>query len=141
MIPSLFGRRGREERERIEAILQWIGLAEHAERFAGTLAHGQRQWLEIGMVMAQEPELLLIDEPVAGMTGKEREETGLLLEGIAREHSVLVIEHDMEFVRHFAKKVTVLHEGTVLCEGPMLQVQNDPRVVEVYLGREQETHA
>lgn len=141
VIPSLFGRRGREERERIEAILHWIGLAEHAERFAGTLAHGQRQWLEIGMVMAQEPELLLIDEPVAGMTGKEREETGLLLEGIAREHSVLVIEHDMEFVRHFAKKVTVLHEGTVLCEGPMLQVQNDPRVVEVYLGREQEAHA
>lgn len=141
VIPSLFGRRGREERERIEAILQWIGLAEHAERFAGTLAHGQRQWLEIGMVMAQEPELLLIDEPVAGMTGKEREETGLLLEGIAREHSVLVIEHDMEFVRHFAKKVTVLHEGTVLCEGPMLQVQNDPRVVEVYLGREEEAHA
>jgi len=141
VIPSLFGRRGREERERIEAILQWIGLAEHAERFAGTLAHGQRQWLEIGMVMAQEPKLLLIDEPVAGMTGKEREATGLLLEGIAREHSVLVIEHDMEFVRHFAKKVTVLHEGTVLCEGPMAQVQNDPRVVEVYLGREQEAHA
>lgn len=141
VIPSLFGRRGREERERIEEILQWIGLEEHAGRFAGTLAHGQRQWLEIGMVMAQEPKLLLIDEPVAGMTGKEREETGLLLEGIAREHSVLVIEHDMEFVRHFAKKVTVLHEGTVLCEGPMAQVQNDPRVVEVYLGREQETHA
>lgn len=141
VIPSLFGRRGREERERLEAILQWIGLAEHAERFAGTLAHGQRQWLEIGMVMAQEPKLLLIDEPVAGMTGKEREETGLLLEAIAREHSVLVIEHDMEFVRHFAKKVTVLHEGTVFCEGPMAQVQNDPRVVEVYLGREQEAHA
>jgi urea transport system permease protein len=141
VIPSLFGRREREERERIESILQWIGLSEHAERFAGTLAHGQRQWLEIGMVMAQEPKLLLIDEPVAGMTGKEREETGLLLEGIAREHSVLVIEHDMEFVRHFAKTVTVLHEGTVLCEGPMAQVQRDPRVVEVYLGREQEAHA
>lgn len=141
VIPSLFGRRGREEQERIEAILAWIGLAEHEARFAGTLAHGQRQWLEIGMVMAQEPKLLLIDEPVAGMTGREREETGLLLEGIAREHSVLVIEHDMEFVRHFAKKVTVLHEGTVLCEGPMAQVQNDPRVIEVYLGREQETHA
>ncbi len=137
VIPSLFGRRDREERERIEAILGWIGLMEHAGRFAGTLAHGQRQWLEIGMVMAQEPKLLLIDEPVAGMTGREREETGLLLEGIAREHSVLVIEHDMEFVRHFAKKVTVMHEGTVLCEGPMLQVQNDPRVVEVYLGREE----
>lgn len=138
VFPSLFGRRKREDRERIEAILGWIGLTEHADRFAGTLAHGQRQWLEIGMVMAQEPKLLLIDEPVAGMTGKEREETGLLLEGIAKEHSVLVIEHDMEFVRHFAKKVTVLHEGTVLCEGPMAQVQNDPRVIEVYLGREQD---
>jgi urea transport system permease protein len=137
--PSLFGRSGPKGRERIEAILEWIGLTEHAERSAGTLAHGQRQWLEIGMVMAQEPKLLLIDEPVAGMTGREREETGLLLEGIARAHSVLVIEHDMEFVRHFAKKVTVLHEGTVLCEGPMLQVQNDPRVVEVYLGREERT--
>ena len=141
VIHSLFGRRGHEERERIEAILQWIGLTEHAGRFAGTLAHGQRQWLEIGMVMAQEPKLLLIDEPVAGMTGREREETGLLLEGIARAHSVLVIEHDMEFVRHFAKKVTVLHEGAVLCEGPMAQVQNDSRVVEVYLGREQDDEA
>lgn len=134
VIPSLFGRREREEKERIFAVLGSIGLIEHAGRLAGTLAHGQRQWLEIGIVMAQEPKLLLIDEPVAGMTGKEREETGLLLEGIAREHSVLVIEHDMEFVRHFAKKVTVLHGGTVLCEGPMAQVQNDPRVIEVYLG-------
>src|SRR5581483_5301060 len=134
VIPSLVGRREREEKERIERVLGSIGLIEHADRLAGTLAHGQRQWLEIGMVMAQEPKLLLIDEPVAGMTGKEREETGLLLEGIAREHSVLVIEHDMEFVRHFAKKVTVLHGGTVLCEGPMAQVQNDPRVIEVYLG-------
>ena len=134
VIPSLFGRREREEKERIFAVLGSIGLIEHADRLAGTLAHGQRQWLEIGMVMAQEPKLLLIDEPVAGMTGKEREETGLLLEGIARAHSVLVIEHDMEFVRHFAKKVTVLHGGTVLCEGPMAQVQNDPRVIEVYLG-------
>jgi urea transport system permease protein len=134
VIPSLFGRRRPEEKERIEAILGSIGLIEHTDRLAGTLAHGQRQWLEIGMVMAQEPKLLLIDEPVAGMTGKERDDTGLLLEGIARERSVLVIEHDMEFVRHFAKKVTVLHEGTVLCEGPMAQVQNDPRVIEVYLG-------
>lgn len=140
VVPSLFGRR-REGRERIEEILGWIGLSEHAERFAGTLAHGQRQWLEIGMVMAQEPKLLLIDEPVAGMTGREREETGLLLEAISRRHSVLVIEHDMEFVRHFARKVTVLHEGTVLCEGPMAQVQNDPRVIEVYLGRDERTAA
>lgn len=89
------------------------------------------------MLMAQDPKLLLIDEPVAGMTGREREETGLLLESVAREHSVLVIEHDMEFVRHFAKKVTVMHEGSILCEGPMERVQNDDRVIEVYLGREQ----
>ncbi|HEY5599471.1 MAG TPA: hypothetical protein VIK48_02170, partial [Candidatus Manganitrophaceae bacterium] len=94
-----------------------------------------------GMMVAQEPKLLLVDEPVAGMTGQEREKTGLLLEAIARERSVLVIEHDMEFVRRFASKVTVLHEGALLCEGEMAEIQNDPRVMEVYLGREQEAHA
>ncbi len=134
--PTLFGRRASDERERIFSILELIGLVEHADRPAGTLAHGQKQWLEIGMLMAQDPKLLLIDEPVAGMTGREREQTGLLLETIARDHSVLVIEHDMEFVRLHARTVTVLHEGSVLCEGPMHQVQNDPRVIEVYLGRE-----
>jgi urea transport system ATP-binding protein len=95
------------------------------------------------MLLAQEPKLLLVDEPVAGMTGRERDKTGLLLEAIAREQAtVLVIEHDMEFVRHFSNTVTVLHEGTMLCEGKMQEVQKDPRVLEVYLGREEEeTHA
>lgn len=134
---TLFARNVRKDRERILHILEFVGLDDHANRSAGVLSHGQRQWLEIGMLIAQDPKLLLMDEPVAGMTGQEREETGLLLEMIAREHSVLVIEHDMEFVRHFARKVTVLHEGSVLCEGPMDKVQNDPRVIEVYLGREQ----
>jgi|GEM_PF-18323 len=129
------------ERERIEAILKFVGLADQAGRLAGTLAHGQKQRLEIAMLMAQDPKLLLIDEPVAGMTGREREEIGRLLEAVSREHSVLVIEHDMEFVRRFARKVTVMHEGSVLCEGTMDQVQNDRRVIEVYLGREQATHA
>lgn len=138
---TLFACSTPENRERIFHILESVGLIEQADQIAGTLSHGQKQWLEIGMIMAQNPKLLLLDEPVAGMTGKEREQTGLLLEVIAREHSVLVIEHDMEFVRHFARVVTVLHEGSVLCEGPIDRVQNDPRVIEVYLGREQEAHA
>lgn len=139
--PTLFARRAQEDRDKILSTLEFVGLAEAADQRAGILAHGQKQWLEIAMVMAQDPKLLLIDEPVAGMTGKEREETGLLLEAIAGKHSVLIIEHDMEFVRHFAKKVTVMHEGGVLCEGPMERIQNDPKVIEVYLGRDQEAHA
>jgi len=120
-------------------ILDFVGLGRHTQTFAGVLSHGQRQWLEIAMLLAQEPKLLLVDEPVAGMTGRERDKTGLLLEAIAREHAtVLVIEHDMEFVRHFSNTVTVLHEGTLLCEGKMQEVQSDPRVLEVYLGREEE---
>ncbi len=138
VLPTLFARGTPEDRERILHILESVGLVEQIHHLAGTLSHGQKQWLEIGMLMAQDPKLLLIDEPVAGMTGKEREQTGLLLEIIAREHSVLVIEHDMEFVRHFGRMVTVLHEGSVLCEGPMDKVQNDSRVIEVYLGREQQ---
>jgi urea transport system permease protein len=124
-------------------ILDFVGLGPHTHTYAGVLSHGQRQWLEIAMLLAQEPKLLLVDEPVAGMTGRERDKTGLLLEAIAREHAtVLVIEHDMEFVRHFSNTVTVLHEGSLLCEGKMQDVQNDPRVREVYLGREEEeTHA
>ena len=126
------------ERERIAATLATVGLADKAARPAGALSHGEKQWLEIGMVSAQDPELLLVDEPVAGMTDEETARTGELLESIAADRSVLVIEHDMEFVRQIARKVTVLHQGTVLCEGPVDQVQNDPRVLEVYIGRRRE---
>jgi urea transport system ATP-binding protein len=101
---------------------------------AGTLSHGQKQWLEIGMLLMQEPQLLLIDEPVAGMTRQESERTAELLLSLAGKHSVIVVEHDMEFVRSIATRVTVLHEGRVLAEGDMDVVQNDPRVMEVYLG-------
>ena len=126
------------ERERIAATLATVGLADKAALPAGVLSHGEKQWLEIGMVIAQDPELLLVDEPVAGMTDEETARTGELLESIAVDRSVLVIEHDMEFVRQIARKVTVLHQGTVLCEGPVDQVQNDPRVLEVYIGRRRE---
>ena len=126
------------ERERIAATLATVGLADKAARPAGALSHGEKQWLEIGMVIAQDPELFLVDEPVAGMTDEETARTGELLESIAADRSVLVIEHDMEFVRQIARKVTVLHQGTVLCEGPVDQVQNDPRVLEVYIGRRRE---
>ena len=115
-----------------------VQLAAKADGLAGALAHGEKQWLEIGMVIAQDPELLLVDEPVAGMTDEETARTGELLETIAADRSVLVIEHDMEFVRQIARKVTVLHQGTILCEGPVEQVQSDPRVLEVYLGRRRE---
>ncbi|MFZ5596872.1 MAG: urea ABC transporter ATP-binding protein UrtD [Bacillota bacterium] len=124
-----------EQREKIFSCLKTIGLDEKAGVKAGSLAHGEKQWLEIGMLLIQEPELLLLDEPVAGMTKKETEKTGELLRSIARDRSVIVVEHDMEFVRRFAEKVTVMHEGKILCEGTMDEVQNDSRVIEVYLGR------
>ncbi len=124
-----------EQRDRIHTTLETLGLQDKAHTLAGTLSHGERQWLEIGMVIVQEPVLFLLDEPVAGMTIEEREKTGELLQGLAKDHSVLVVEHDMEFVRQTAHRVTVLHEGSVLCEGSVERVQNDPRVVEVYLGR------
>jgi len=124
---------------RIADTLGTIGLADKCDWRAGALSHGEKQWLEIGMVMAQDPELLLVDEPVAGMTDDETARTSELLLGIARDRSVLVIEHDMEFVRQLGAKVTVLHQGTVLCEGPVEQVQRDPRVLEVYLGQRRES--
>ena len=136
---ALIERDAAGERERIASTLGAVGLADKARLLAGVLSHGEKQWLEIAMVMAQDPELLLVDEPVAGMTDEETARTGQLLESIAAERSVLVIEHDMEFVRQIARTVTVLHQGTVLCEGPVDQVQSDPRVVEVYLGRKRET--
>jgi urea transport system ATP-binding protein len=126
------------QRARVEATLEAIGLAAEAGLRAGGLSHGQKQWLEIGMVIVQDAELLLVDEPVAGMTDEETEKTGRLLRDVARERAVLVIEHDMEFVRSIARTVTVLHEGSVLCEGPVDEIQKDERVLEVYLGRSRE---
>jgi urea transport system ATP-binding protein len=122
------------QQERIDEVLEIIGLAGQSGALGRILSHGQKQWLEIGMLLMQEPELLLVDEPVAGMTPQEIERTAELLLSLAGDHSVVVVEHDMEFVRSIARRVTVLHEGRVLAEGDMDQVQKDPRVIEVYLG-------
>jgi urea transport system ATP-binding protein len=135
VLATLLVRDTAEARGRIAATLDTVGLAAKAGDRAGALSHGEKQWLEIGMVMAQDPELLLVDEPVAGLTDEETARTAALLQSIAAERSVLVIEHDMEFVRQIARTVTVLHQGAVLCEGPVDQVQQDPRVLEVYLGQ------
>ena len=124
----------RHQRERVEEVLETIRLQDRRGMRAGMLSHGQKQWLEIGMLLAQEPQLLLVDEPVAGMTPQEVERTAELLLSLAGKHSVMVVEHDTDFVRSIARKVTVLHEGHVLAEGTIDEVQNDPRVVEVYLG-------
>src|SRR5205085_6396534 len=132
---ALFARITPAQRERIQAVLQTIGLADQAQSLAGALSHGQKQWLEIGMLLAQDPKLLLVDEPAAGMTDEETHKTGELLLSLEGKHSIVVIEHDMAFVRQIARKVTVLHQGTVLCEGTVDEVQNDERVIEVYLGR------
>jgi urea transport system ATP-binding protein len=131
---SLFGGLPSEVRDRIDGVARTIGLAGSLERSAGDLSHGQKQWLEIGMLLMQDPLLLLVDEPVAGMTQQEVERTGELLRSLAGTHTVVVVEHDMEFVRSIARTVTVLHQGHVLAEGSMDAVQADPRVVEVYLG-------
>ena len=121
--------------QRIHETLELTGLTDRQEQNAGILSHGERQWLEIGMLLVQEPKLLLLDEPVAGMTRRERDRTGQLLQDIARDRSVLVVEHDMDFVRQFARIVTVLHQGKVLSDGTMDIVQQDPQVVRAYLGR------
>jgi urea transport system ATP-binding protein len=133
--PTLFARRSRAERERIDALLERIRLKDHRGRKAAELSHGQKQWLEIGMLLAQEPKLLLVDEPAAGMTDQETADTADLLREIAKTRSVVVVEHDMVFVRDLGVKVTCLHEGSVLAEGPIDQVSADERVIEVYLGR------
>ncbi len=135
IFPALFHRRSAEEDRRIDEILAVTRLEAKRNDMAANLSHGQKQWLEIGMLLAQDPKLLLVDEPVAGMTDAETVETARLLKDIARTHSVIVVEHDMHFVRELGVKVTCLHEGSVLSEGSLDHVSSDPRVIEVYLGR------
>ncbi len=134
-LAALFGIRNRMPRDRIDAVLETVKLIDLRDRVAGDLSHGQKQWLEIAMLLAQDPKLLLVDEPVAGMTDAETETTAHLLREIARSHSVIVVEHDMTFVRALGVKVTCLHEGSVLAEGSIDDVSANERVVEVYLGR------
>ena len=132
---TLWARETPAERGRIDEILQTIRLTGVRDRLAGSLSHGQKQWLEIGMLLAQDPKLLLVDEPVAGMTDNETRQTAELLKEINKERTVVVVEHDMTFVRDLGVKVTCLHEGSVLAEGSIDEVSNNERVVEVYLGR------
>jgi urea transport system ATP-binding protein len=131
---TLLRRRPRVPAEVSEA-LETVGLTELADTPAGVLAHGQKQWLEIGMLLVQDADLLMLDEPVAGMSAEERAQTGALLQRIAADHTVIVVEHDMDFMRAFARSVTVLHAGRVLSEGTVAQVQADPQVQQVYLGK------
>ncbi|UTD56764.1 urea ABC transporter ATP-binding protein UrtD [Halomonas sp. MS1] len=141
IFPTLTARMSGEIKDRIDEVLETIGLTELRYQPAGILSHGQKQWLEIGMLLMQRPRLLLVDEPVAGMTEQEMERTAELLTGLAGKQSVVVVEHDMGFVRSIARKVTVLHQGSVLAEGSMDQVSSDPNVVEVYLGADDEEAA
>ena len=137
IITSLFHKLSSEQKDRIADILHTIGLAKECYYAAGRLSHGQKQWLEIGMLLAAEPRVLLVDEPVAGMTSQETERTAELLTSLAGQHSVIVVEHDMAFVRSIARKVTVLHQGSVLAEGSMSEIQSNPDVIQVYLGEDQ----
>ena len=134
-LSALFGERNRMRRERIDAVLEIVKLVDLRGSLAGGLSHGQKQWLEIGMLLAQDPKLLLVDEPVAGMTDAETETTAHLLRDIARSHSIIVVEHDMHFVRALGVKVTCLCDGAVLAEGSIDDVSTNERVIEVYLGR------
>jgi urea transport system ATP-binding protein len=134
-LASLRARLDSEQLGRIESILQLTNLRDEVDRLAGTLSHGQKQWLEIGMLLSQDPRVVLLDEPVAGMTDAETDKTAELCLQLEKKHTVVVVEHDMDFVSKIARKVTVLSEGSVLAEGPMDAVRNDQRVIEVYLGR------
>jgi urea transport system ATP-binding protein len=132
---SMFFRLDSCDADRLAEVLRTIHLADSVSRLAGTLSHGQKQWLEIGMLLVQDPKLLLLDEPVAGMTDEETARTAELFLSLKGKHSLMVVEHDMSFIQSISEKVTVLHEGSVLAEGTLAQVQDNPRVIEVYLGR------
>ena len=136
--PMLFADMPAATKDRIDEVIATVGLADRRGELASSLPHGELQWLEIGQLLVQDPKLLLLDEPVTGMTRPEREKTGAILSSIAGSHSILVVEHDMAFVREFAQTVSVLHLGKILSEGPIQDVQNDPRVIEVYLGHRHE---
>ena len=135
VLSSLRFRRSAAQSERLLEVLETIGLQTSLQRQAGLLSHGQKQWLEIGMLLCQDPQLLLLDEPVAGMTDQETERTAELFLGLKGKHTLMVVEHDMAFIKAISETVTVLCEGSVLAQGPLSQVQADPRVIEVYLGR------
>jgi urea transport system ATP-binding protein len=132
---SMFFKLDSAQRDRLAHVLQTIHLADSVSRMAGNLSHGQKQWLEIGMLLMQDPKLLLLDEPVAGMTDEETVRTAELFLSLKKHHSLVVVEHDMSFIERISEKVTVLHEGSVLAEGTLAQVQNNEKVIEVYLGR------
>ncbi len=136
VLQTLFARLSTKQKQRIDEVLETIGLTEQQHMEAGSLSHGQKQWLEIGMLLASDSRLLLVDEPVAGMTAEETEKTAELLKSLAGKHTVVVVEHDMEFVRSIARTVTVLHQGSVLAEGTMDEIQRNKDVIEVYLGEE-----
>ena len=135
VLETLFARPEQPEAEKVDEILRTIRLTDRRDDLASDLSHGQKQWLEIGMLLAQDPKVLLVDEPAAGMTDAETMQTAELLEEIAGDHTVMVVEHDMDFIKRLGVKVTVLHEGSVLAEGPFDQVSTDTRVIETYLGR------
>lgn len=133
---AFFSREPRDIAERVERVLERVGLIARRDRLAGILSHGEQQWLEIGLVLAQDPALILLDEPTAGMTRGETERTAELVGAIVRDHAIVIIEHDMAFVRQIAERVTVLHQGRLLAQGSLAEIQRDPRVIESYLGRE-----
>jgi len=135
LISILFARMSDLQRDKINGMLKKIGLYDLRHELAGSLSHGQKQWLEIGMQLIQEPTLLLLDEPIAGMSAEERTKTGELILDISKQCSVLIVEHDMDFVRKFSTKVVVMHEGKILCEGVMKDIQENEEVKNVYLGR------